>query len=426
VPSIDQRQTIAAPAEAVWGFLARPELISKWHKGYKQVSILSTKIGVVGTRRRVVDEAGRATIEEISQWLENLGYEYVMVEGRYRDYRGRLRLQPIPEGTIVNWTFEYHLRGILPRLGYRRRLEGLMSESLKALRKQVELSGVRIDPDKQERFAMRPAPNWEERAALAHKTSRQPIESVAPSAPRAAHVALPDVERAIVLDEDDASLLSAEATMPMSYTTTAPTPIALPRMAPPPPPTEATILRGGTPLPAPPDPSFVASLSGAEPPIADTKPRKPKGLEEALHTGAEHADPQALTVPVSLVAPPAAPPPASAPPLEVTQTYAMPAASPPVRLFAPDPPKILTERPVPPPTQHDDTGTTSVWEAFGLTPPSERNRETTEMLIATLQEGSGTTKTLRGVVKARGRRATIPVRRAATGDKRTMARRKRR
>lgn len=420
VPLIDQRILIAAPAEAVWTFLISPPLLVKWHKGCKQVSILSTRTTGPGTRRRVTDPRGKTVVEEITHWLENLGYEYQMIDGPYRAYRGRIRLQAIPEGTVVNWTIEFQLRGMLPALrillGARRRMENMMADSLRQLRRLVEHTGARIDPEKQARFAMRAAPSVEDRAAA----------------------------RAV----------------------------AVPSEAP-----------AGTP-----EPSFVAGLESAPPAapftaedasLADTKPRAPKGLQEAIARQMAElpaAEPQdeppapaapaaewdsaARTVPVSLVAPT---PPDSGE--QETQTMEMVPPSVPdtlpesvptprsillpkmaVRLEAPKESEDSAARgqddsaiPItPPPTTPHDTGEISIWDVFGMMPPSERTRTELEKLITSLQspvEANAEAPTRKveharraeSGQRARRRRANPPVRAGipypARGKARMQARR---
>jgi hypothetical protein len=434
VPLIDQRILIAAPAEAVWTFLISPPLLVKWHKGCKQVSILSTRTTGPGTRRRVTDPRGKTVVEEITHWLENLGYEYQMIDGPYRAYRGRIRLQAIPEGTVVNWTIEFQLRGMLPvlriLLGARRRMENMMADSLRQLRRLVEHTGARIDPEKQARFAMRAAPSVEDRAAA----------------------------RAVAVPSE------APAEQPLDAE--APTPPA------------------GTP-----EPSFVAGLESAPPPIAsfdsedaslaDTKPRAPKGLREAIArqmaelpatepqdepsapaAPAAEWDSAARTVPVSLVAP--APPDSGE---QETQTMEIVPPSVPdtlpesvptprsillpkmaERLEAPkgdedsaarrlDEPAIPT---TPPPTTPHDTGEISIWDVFGMMPPSERTRTELEKLITSLQSPVEThakaptrkvehARRAESGQRARRRRANPPVRAAipypARGKARMQARR---
>jgi len=68
-----------------------------------------------GTRRRCTPATGgKDFIEEITAWVDGLGYEYRVVEGGpYRSFQGRFRLQPGPDGTSVQWTVWYRPKGIL-------------------------------------------------------------------------------------------------------------------------------------------------------------------------------------------------------------------------------------------------------------------------------------------------------------------------
>lgn len=352
MPLIDQRILIAAPAETVWLYLTRSEYITRWHLGCKQLSILTTRSQGVGVRRRCTDVRGRSTVEEITAWLENIGYEYRIVDGPYRAYRARFRLQPAPEGTLVNWLVEYRRRGVFSGLrellGGRRRTERLMVESLRNLRKLVERSGVRLDPERQARVAMQPAPDVAARAARGAQAMRAQVANTVPSAP-------------LVIGEDDLP----EPTMP----TIVHQPIA--------------------------EPSFVTKLSAVEhPPVsadsaADTKPRKPKGLAEALQAGAARKDEPtwdaaARTVPVSLVAP-------KPPPAEPTQ--ALESTPPKPRTLPEIPPTPASGSPLPKPSAHEsdakpkpttiyDTGEVSIWEVFGIPRPSEKTRTDLHEIVA--------------------------------------------
>lgn len=360
MPLIDQRILIAASAETVWRYLTQPEYVSRWHLGCKQLSILTTRAQGVGVRRRCTDGRGKSTVEEITAWLENIGYEYKVVDGPYRAFRARLRLQPAPEGTIVNWVVEYRRRGLFSGLrellGGRRRTSRLMEESLRNLRKLVERSGARLDPERQARVAMQPAPDAAARAARGAEVMRAQNASAAAGAP-------------LVIGDDD-----------------------LPEPAAP------TLIH--QPLS---EPSFVTKLSAVEQPavppdsLADTKPRKPKGLAEAL--GAKPTQPpkrpdepvwdsSARTVPVSLVAPPL-------PPAEPTQALdATPPKPPPPRTLPEVPPTPAEGTPMPPPEPESapkpkpttlyDTGEVSIWEVFGIPRPSEKTRTDLHAIVASL------------------------------------------
>ncbi len=361
MPLIDQRILIVASAETIWQYLTRPEHLTRWHLGCKQLSILTTRAQGVGVRRRCTDQRGKSTVEEITAWLQNIGYEYKVVDGPYHVFRARLRLQPAPEGTIVNWVVEYRRRGIFSGLrellGGRRRMRRLMEESLRNLRKLVERSGTRLDPERQARVAMQPAPDAAARAARGAEVMRAQAAHTLPSAP-------------IVIGEDD-----------------------------PPQPAAHTLIH------QPAEPSFVTKLTAVERPavtseVADTKPRKPKGLAEALQARPAAAlkrveeptwDSAARTVPVSLVAPPS-------PPAESTQ--ALESAPPKPRSLPEIPPTPAEGTPMPAraepeaaqtkpkPTSIHDTGEMSIWEVFGVPRPSEKTRTDLQEIVSSLLAAS--------------------------------------
>jgi uncharacterized membrane protein len=405
VSLIDQRILIVAPVEAVWTYVSDPALMSKWNKNCKQISVLTTRTTGVGTRRRCVGVDGRAVVEETTAYFENIGYEYHVVDGPYRDFRGRFRLQAIPEGTIVNWTVEYHLRGVLPgvrnALSFRRHYEDMMADSLRQLRRMVEASGIQLDPEKHARYAMQDGPSAEARASRSPELTR-PAGSAA-KGQRAM--------KAVSVGEDDLpEMPGADFAPPTVVRTPPPPPEAIPVGEPP------IVLS---------DTAEILVPAGEE--KHDTKPRPPHGLREAIAGQAEKdrcAPPDesdleraatAPTVPVSLVAPPPEPPVA-----QETQTVPL-QASPPPRLDVPSslpengPPSFPTPEPwqpfhepphsledtsagqaaarkasepeaiKPPPTDKRDTGEISIWDVFGIERPSERAQAELEAVIASLQ-----------------------------------------
>ncbi|MBX3086309.1 MAG: SRPBCC family protein [Anaerolineae bacterium] len=492
---IDQRILVVAPTDAVWTYLVTPSSMLKWNHLTRQLSILSTHPTGVGARRRVQDARGRTIVEEITAWLENIGFEYRMVDGPYRNLKGRVRLQAVPEGTVINWIVEYQLKGMLAGvrevIGFRRGYQRMMVESLRDLRKLVEASGVQLDPDKQARFAMQADPGVEARAAR-NTPEGKPI-------PRAERVVLPPTERpapkAIVIDDDaelDTTLLPAvDAAKPNSAKPATAEVVAFlkqqwakesddsaPPAAPPASGSPAILHAFTPPTPAPVNgappldqPSFVSKLeaepiaqtsSGVrieEPPLNEEDTRQRKALQGVNHlpglepspatpseampavhieeppisledtpvsgTGrikvppaadavpAESGSHQALTVPISMVAPPE-PPPAPAPTTQTmevlpTPSKPMPAALPP----SPPRPESLPERvPTPPlimlpskrvqiedpdeasipdseaaidapaPTAYHDTGEISIWDAFGLESPTQRGLAVLNEVVA--------------------------------------------
>ncbi len=173
---IDHRVLVNAPPEVVWELLGDLSALPKWHVNCQNTSMLTTQRQGVGVRRRNTMSSGPDIVEEILTWYNNLGFEYTVVDGpRYRSNRGRLRLQAIPEGTVVQWTFEYQLGGALAFLRdffLRRRLNDEAVRSLKRFKQLVESTGIRMDAATVERVSMRPAPSVTERAAIGEATTR--------------------------------------------------------------------------------------------------------------------------------------------------------------------------------------------------------------------------------------------------------------
>ncbi len=229
---IDQRILIDAPLHVVWKMLIDPRELRGWHAGYTSVSILTTHETGEGVRRRCgLSATGKDVFEEITVWVEGLGYEYRVVEGGpWRSLTGRFRLQAMPDGTSVQWVIAYQPKGVIglvrDRFGGRRAMTEMMSASLAELRRRVNAMGVRMDDSYRERVGIRGRLDASERA---HYQRRYP----------SAHD-------------------TGEGQAPVSA------PAAVPS------------------VPLTPVPSFVADLTDGESGQPDTKPRKPSGLAEAI------------------------------------------------------------------------------------------------------------------------------------------------
>jgi hypothetical protein len=427
VSLIDQRILIVATVEVVWVYISDPPLVTKWHNGCKLISVLTTRSTGAGTRRRCVDTNGRAVVEETTAWFENIGCEYVVVDGPYRDFRGRFRLQAIPEGTIVNWTVEYHLRGLLAGLrnllSFRRHYEDLMAESLRSLRRLVEASGVQLEPEAHARFAMQRAPSVEARIARSAEPTR-------PGGTKPASSAL----RPVAVGDDDLPELPVERADRVAGMA-GPT---LFRPQPAPPEVEAS----PAPEYQPATPGAAAQAAEGAPAapasdLQDTKPRPPQGLREALAARRKESQPDneevepaarlkaqsASTVPISLVAPPyEPPPPQETQTVEIVPPSTLPEYELPVefpqsggsveivepeisledtasreRVAAPaEESEAVPDLSLPPPTSKRDTGEMSIWDVFGLERPSERTQAELEAMIASLQPRNSTDGTLFG------------------------------
>jgi uncharacterized membrane protein len=168
VTLIDQRILIDAPTDAVWKILSDPANLAGW-AGYTGVSLLTSQVSGEGARRRCTLPNGQAVIEEITAWVDGLGYEYTLVDSTaYRKFQGRIRLQAGPDGTTVQWTISYQPKGLLgafrDRLGGRRQVAATMAESLRRLLRNVEALGVRMDETERAKVAIRERLNADERA----------------------------------------------------------------------------------------------------------------------------------------------------------------------------------------------------------------------------------------------------------------------
>lgn len=303
-------------------------------------------------RRRCHPPRGKDKVEEITAWYESLGYEYVLVDARlFKSWLSRLRLQATPEGTIVQWTINYEYSGFLARLrgswGRKAQYERECTDSLRQLRRLVESMGYRLDPAEQARKSQ----------------TLQPVQKIVRSSSQQIMVPVQEAE-------------------------------------------------------------------------ADTKPRRPEGLDEAIGAQTVPAQPPVYTPPPAAALPPVpapekpfTPPAASTPAKPITPVQPLPAYEPPAPLPATPPsaedkeklppgmPEILKVTPpkgiprvryedeiepiedaaipmlpidleeeadtvtqmvrpgLPPPTTSTDTGQISIWEAFGVRPPSQLDAE---------------------------------------------------
>jgi hypothetical protein len=168
---IDHRILVPTPPEIVWRFLSDLRRNPEWQVNCSSVSMLTLpqQPPGVGTRWRATSDAGRDYIAEITAWYDRLGYEYTFVDGApYRYSKGQIRLQDTPEGTVVQWTFQYEVGGMLGSLknslGKRRAIENDMIESLRSLWKVITQSAP-VDKDYTPKSLMRDAPDVNARQA---------------------------------------------------------------------------------------------------------------------------------------------------------------------------------------------------------------------------------------------------------------------
>lgn len=191
---IDHRILIPTSPERVWHFVGDLKRNPEWQANCRSLSMLtSTPKPQAGTRLRITPERGREFVIEITAWYDRFGYEYTVVEGAgFKENKGTFRLQEVPEGTIVQWTFSYK-----PGLfggGSGRNQESLIIDSLRGLYKLITKSKevetfqakslMRDDPGVEARASYRPrhpvGDTAEGSAGRVKGTPRQPTKPLTP------------------------------------------------------------------------------------------------------------------------------------------------------------------------------------------------------------------------------------------------------
>ncbi len=164
---VDHRILIPRSSATVWQYLSDLSNNVHWQTDCESVSFVTSRRSGVGVRWRNRAPGGHDSVIETTAWYEGLGYEYSYIDsGAFRENRGRIRLQEIPEGTVVQWTFSYDTKGLIGglrnTLGLRRQTEAVMMDSLRMLwRKLNQSSG---EPIREAKSLIREAPGYEERS----------------------------------------------------------------------------------------------------------------------------------------------------------------------------------------------------------------------------------------------------------------------
>jgi hypothetical protein len=135
---LDHRILVPKSPQVVWEVLSDLSKNPTWQVNYSTISFLTSRHTGSGVRWRYTTTTGREYVAETTAWYDGLGYEYILVDGvQFRENKGRIRLQEIAEGTIVQWTFSYDVGGVLGgvrnALTYKRQFEPVMVDSLKML-----------------------------------------------------------------------------------------------------------------------------------------------------------------------------------------------------------------------------------------------------------------------------------------------------
>lgn len=202
---IDQRILIPANADVVWALLSDLASNPKWQVDSRSVSFLTSLREGPGTRWRTTHANGQESVQEITVWYDGLGYEYTYVDGApFRESKGRIRLQEIAEGTIVQWTFTYEMPGVIGSLrnslSTKRQLEGSLVDSLKGLWRHINQSGG-SQQFHEAKSLMRDQLDYEQRAQ--YKPRHKLVGSTEPpQAPKREIAPNPIIDEPPISDED--------------------------------------------------------------------------------------------------------------------------------------------------------------------------------------------------------------------------------
>ncbi len=171
---LDHRILIPKSPEKIWEFLGDLSQNSAWQVDCTSVSILTPNRSGAGVRWRYTTKSGRSYVAEITAWYVGLGYEYTFIDGTpFSESKGRIRLQEIAEGTVVQWTLTYETGGMLAGVrnaGVKRQFETPMVDSLKNLWKVLQ-KVMPEDRPREVKSLMRDAPDYESRT---HYRPRHP------------------------------------------------------------------------------------------------------------------------------------------------------------------------------------------------------------------------------------------------------------
>ncbi|MBK9122472.1 MAG: SRPBCC family protein [Chloroflexi bacterium] len=394
---IDHRILIPTSPERVWHFVGDLKRNAEWQANCRSTTMLTSNTKIQpGARLRITPDRGRDVVLEITAWYDRFGYEYKIVEGgSYRDNKGTVRLQEVPEGTIVQWTFSYRAGLFGGSAG--RSQEAIIIDSLRGLyrlitkSKEVETfqakSLMRDDPGVEARATYRPRHPYgdtaEGSAALVKGQARQPTKPqpaatfdepafkpddtkprplVTPATPAEPAPAQPAASVPEVNVPAEPDFLVVESTTPEV--------VVGPPAAPIVPPIAET-----PPTPAADVPAAVAAPSIGEPVPQATEPVEAKAPDIAEQPAAESTEPVEAKTSQTEGEPPVEAAVAAAPavnPLEDTSPPRVSDTAPVVAQYA-----TPSEAPVASPpstTKRDkvhDTSRISVFEVFGLPKPSE-------------------------------------------------------
>jgi hypothetical protein len=390
---IDKRVQIVTPSQVIWDFIRDISRNPSWQVDYASVSFITPRREGPGVRWRYTTPTGHECVVEISAWYNRIGYEYHYVDGMpFRENTGRIRLQEVPEGTIVQWTFSYQTSGLFTARRVVKQLELAIEDNLQNLKKQFsQTRGTRAFESK---TLMRDAPDVSIREQ--YKPRHPSLSTVRDSAYTP--------PRSPILIEPPVASGDAEPVTPIVDKPIRKTGASIYE-----PPIEQSDTRPRPPVPVQPIKTASRLDESTVPPrlrVPDAPIAEPDFLEDfnaVRETEERAAIDQAIfepavsledTKPTSAVKPvtDAAPVVTEPPPMEAEKTIETPAAmrTEPKLLAPPEkvieqvsqlqgetdatPVFVKPESPAKPesaPILHDDTATKSIWEIFGVARPNE-------------------------------------------------------
>jgi hypothetical protein len=420
---IDHRILIPVPSQVVWDMIRDIARNPTWQVDCESVSFITPRREGPGVRWRYSTGTGHDSVVEISAWYNRIGYEYRYIDGMpFRQNNGRIRLQEIPEGTVVQWTFSYEPGGLFSGRRIARQLDEAIQANLDSLKKQFSQS--RSPRAFASKSVMQDAPDVETRGSYKPRHPSQaapppqigsqpmivepPIQSgdLEPFTPIAAPIQqTPAISEPPVRESDTRPRPTASPTPIKQASRLDDTLISSRLRLPEPPAGEPDFLANFHPetdrTPAFPMPAVVGAAalpvddpSPFEPPIAveDTKPTSAiKPVSEAALTApepqaADSAPPPASEMPrVALEAAAATLPPALETSRSTSERPAAPAVEPPAPQRAADDtpifpkmpkiePEVVSSADAAPRTETqraDESATRSIWEIFGVPRPTE-------------------------------------------------------
>ncbi len=168
--TIDHRILIPAAPDVVWDYISDITQNPEWQVDCLDVIFLTSRREGPGDALALSAPDGGEYVDRGDRLVQRAWATNIIssMACPYRENKGRIRLQEIPEGTIVQWTFTYELGGVFGgmrnALGISRQVDHTIADSLKTLWQQIKQSGAAARPH-EAKSLMRDAPDVDARSA---------------------------------------------------------------------------------------------------------------------------------------------------------------------------------------------------------------------------------------------------------------------